>query len=284
MNFISAKELLELCDSGNIPLSQAMLNRETVCMGGNRRELYTRMTRALSIMREGIELALSAPQKSMGGLIGGEAIKLTAHRQAGKSVCGSMLSKAVTYAMGMLEVNASMGLIVAAPTAGSCGVLPAALLAQQEEFAFTDEQLIEVLFTASAVGYIIARNATISGAEGGCQAEVGAASAMAAAAVVQLHGGSPAQCLHGAGIAIVNILGLVCDPIRGLVEVPCQSRNAMGVANALVAAELALAGVTSPAPFDEVVSTMAAVGRSLPCELRETALGGIACAPSAVGS
>lgn len=284
MNFISAKELLEICESGNITISQAMLDRETLCMGGKRDELYKRMTRALSIMRSGVELSLSAPQKSMGGLIGGEAIKLASHRQAGKAVCGEMLSKAVTYAMGMLEVNASMGLIVAAPTAGSCGVLPAALLAQQEEFDFTDEQLLEVLFTASAIGYIIARNATISGAEGGCQAEVGSACAMAAAAVTQLHGGTPAQCLHGAGIAIVNILGLVCDPIRGLVEIPCQARNAMGVSNALVAAELALSGIRSPAPFDEVVATMASVGRSLPCELRETALGGIACTPSAVGS
>lgn len=284
MNFISAKELLELCERDNITISQAMINRETQCLGGKTEELYERMERALAIMRDGVRLSLSAPQKSMGGLIGGEAIKLTEHRSKGKAVCGDMMSKAVTYAMGMLEVNASMGLIVAAPTAGSCGVLPAALLAQQEEFSFSDKELFEVMFTASAVGYIIARNATISGAEGGCQAEVGAASAMAAAAVTQLHGGSPAQCLHAAGIAIVNILGLVCDPIRGLVEVPCQTRNAMGVSNALVAAELALSGIHSPAPFDEVVATMASVGRSLPCELRETALGGIACAPSAIGS
>ena len=192
-----------------------------------------------------------------------------------------MMARAAAIAMGTLEVNASMGLIVAAPTAGSCGVLPGALLAQAEEFGFSDEELIDALLAASAVGYLIARNATIAGAQGGCQAEVGSASAMAAAAVVQLHGGTPRQSLAAAGIALVGLMGLVCDPIGGLVESPCQGRNATGAAQALVAAEEALAGIGAPAPLDEGIAAMYAVGRALPRELRETALGGIAAAPSA---
>ncbi|MCI9667899.1 MAG: L-serine ammonia-lyase, iron-sulfur-dependent, subunit alpha [Angelakisella sp.] len=281
MDFTTAAQLLALCQEGSVTLGEAMLRREMDLTGASREEIMARLERSLEIMEQAAAAALAAPQKTMGGLIGGEAIALEARREAGKAVCGPLLARSAAIAMGTLEVNASMGLIVAAPTAGSCGVLPGALLGQAEAFGFKREALLEGLLTASAVGYLIARNATIAGAEGGCQAEVGTASAMAAAAIAGLHGGSPEQCLWAAGTALVNLMGLVCDPIGGLVESPCQGRNAIGAAGALVAAETALAGIPSPAPLDEVIAAMYAVGRALPGELRETALGGIAAAPSA---
>lgn len=281
MDFTNATELLALCEEEKIGLGEAMLRRETALTGAGREEILERMARSLLIMREAAATALAAPQKTMGGLIGGEAMALDARRKTASPVCGPLMARAIAIAMGTLEVNASMGLIVAAPTAGSCGVLPGALLSQAEAFGFGEEQLLDALLSAGAVGYLIARNATVAGAEGGCQAEVGAASAMAAAAVTGLHGGSPQQALWAAGTALVNLMGLVCDPIGGLVESPCQSRNAIGVTGALAAAEIALAGIPAPAPLDEIIAAMYAVGRSLPGELRETALGGIAAAPSA---
>ena len=281
MEFTNAAELLALCEKEEIGLGEAMLRRETALTGAGREEIRERMARALLIMREAAATALAAPQKTMGGLIGGEAMALDARRKTASPVCGPLMARAIAIAMGTLEVNASMGLIVAAPTAGSCGVLPGALLSQAEAFGFGEEQLLDALLSAGAVGYLIARSATVAGAEGGCQAEVGAASAMAAAAVTGLHGGSPQQALWAAGTALVNLMGLVCDPIGGLVESPCQSRNALGVTGALAAAEIALAGIPAPAPLDEIIAAMYAVGRSLPGELRETALGGIAAAPSA---
>lgn len=217
----------------------------------------------------------------MGGLIGGEAKKITAHRTEAEPICGQMISKAMSYAMGVLEVNASMGLIVAAPTAGSSGVIPGVFRALQEEYHFSDDDMVEALFNAGAVGYLITYNATVAGAEGGCQAEIGAAAAMASSAAVQLMGGTPKQCLDAASSVIGTMLGLVCDPIGGLVEAPCQKRNAVGASNALVCAEMTLSGVGSLVPFDEMVEAMYKVGRSLPYELRETALGGVAATPTA---
>lgn len=183
--------------------------------------------------------------------------------------------------MAVLEVNASMGLIVAAPTAGAAGVVPGLLLALQEQYDIPDQKLLEGLLNAGAIGYLAMRNATVAGAVGGCQAEVGIASAMAASAAVELMGGSPEQCLDAASTVMMNMLGLVCDPVGGLVEYPCQNRNAAGVANALVAAELSLSGISQLIPFDEMLAVMYKVGRSLPVELKETALGGCAAAPSA---
>ena len=217
----------------------------------------------------------------MGGLIGGEAKKLAQHASGGRSICGDVLHKAAEYAMAVLEVNASMGLIVAAPTAGSAGVLPGMLFALQDCYKVSDERLLDALFNAGAIGYLAMRNATVAGAVGGCQAEIGVASAMAASAAVELMGGSPEQCLDAASTVLMNMLGLVCDPVGGLVEYPCQNRNAAGVANALVAAELSLAGIRQFIPFDEMLDTMYAVGRRIPLELRETALGGCAATPSA---
>lgn len=281
MDFRSAKELLELCHSENCTISEIMRRREIDLAETSREDNNARMARAWEIMKSSAHEALDQPVQSMGGLIGGQGKLLAAHQAAGTSILGAVMSKAVTYAMAVLEVNASMGLIVAAPTAGSAGVVPGVLLALQEECGFTDERMLDAMFNAGAVGYLAMRNATVAGAVGGCQAEVGVAAAMAASAAVELKGGSPEQCLGAASTVLMNMLGLVCDPVGGLVEYPCQNRNAAGAANALVAAELSLSGVRQLIPFDEMLETMFAVGKRIPMELRETALGGCATCPSA---
>lgn len=281
MDFKNAEELLALCRREDAPISRIMLLRECSLGETDAQAVMERMAKALSIMRSSATIPLTRTMKAMGGLIGGQARLLSLHAEAGKGICGAVLQKAVTYAMAVLEVNASMGLIVAAPTAGASGVVPGLLLALQEEYDFLDTQLLDGLLNAGAIGYLAMRNATVAGAVGGCQAEVGVASAMAASAAVELMGGSPEQCLDAASTVIMNMLGLVCDPVGGLVEYPCQNRNAAGVANALVAAELALSGIVQLIPFDEMLAVMYKVGRSLPCELKETALGGCAAAPSA---
>lgn len=281
MDFKNAKELLALCEAQQATISAIMLQRE--CEEGETTSdsVRHRMERVWQIMKDSATRPMRSTERSMGGLIGGEAQKLAAHRAHKKHICGDMLSKAVTYAMGVLEVNASMGLIVAAPTAGASGVVPGLLLALQEEYRISDERIMDGLLTAGAVGYLAMRNASVAGAVAGCQAEVGVASAMAAAAAVELMGGTPRQCLDAASTVLMNMLGLVCDPVGGLVEYPCQNRNAAGVANALVAAEIALSDVRQLIPLDEMLDVMYTVGRALPAALRETALGGCAVAPSA---
>ena len=281
MDFKNAKGLLELCQKQNLPISRIMLNREITEGEMPEEEALSRMARALEIMKESARTPIKTPVRSMGGLIGGEAGKLAAHQAASRNILGEVLEKAITCAVAVLETNASMGLIVAAPTAGSAGVVPGMLLSLQECHHFSDEDLVKALFNAGAIGYLAMRNATVAGAVGGCQAEVGIASAMAASAAVELFGGSPKQCLDAATIVLMNMLGLVCDPVGGLVEYPCQNRNAAGVANALIAAEMSLAGLSQLIPFDEMLETMYTVGKRLPAELRETAMGGCATAPSA---
>lgn len=281
MNFINGAQLLEYCEKENKKIYEAMFERETTFLEQDGEKTRARMKKAFSIMQAAVKKPLKEDIVSMGGMIGGESKKLHALREQGKNICGDVVSKAIAYAVGVLEVNASMGLIVAAPTAGSSGVIPGVLCAAQEEYNMEDAVIIQALYTAAAVGYLITRNATTAGAEGGCQAEVGSASAMAAAAMTQLMGGTPAQCLDAASFALINILGLVCDPVGGLVEIPCQNRNAMGASNALVSAEIALSGIQSVVPIDEAIEVMYRVGRSLPVTLRETSQGGTAMAPSA---
>lgn len=281
MNFKNAQELLELCSRKNLSVSEVMRTREIQLGETTAEDVDRKMARVLSIMKEAAFSPLTDPVKSMGGLIGGEAQKLSRHHIAGNGMCGELLEKAITYAMATLETNASMGLIVASPTAGSAGIVPGLLLALQEVYDLTDAQIIQALFNAGAIGYLAMRNATVAGAVGGCQAETGIAAAMAASAAVELMGGSPLQCTYAASTVLMNMLGLVCDPVGGLVEYPCQNRNASGVANALVAAEMAMAGITQLIPLDEMISVMYTVGKKLPAELRETALGGCATAPSA---
>ena len=259
-----------------------MLAREIQLGETTKEEVYKKLAYSISIMKNSTTEPLKKPVNSMGGLLGGEskAVYDNAFMAGSMPLCGSVLSKAIAYSMAVLEVKASLGLIVAAPTAGSAGVIPGAVLSVCEEYNLGEDAIHSGLLNASAIGYIIMRNASVSGAVAGCQAEVGAASAMAASAVTELLGGTTSQCLNAAAIAMSNLLGLVCDPIAGLVESPCQSRNAIGVSNAFTSAQIALSGVCHPVPFDEMVEAMYKVGLSLPFELRETALGGNASTPT----
>lgn len=284
VDFKNGKELLTLCAENNKTISQVMLEREMYLGDVSEDEIADRMKTALEIMKDSVHTPLQKPVKSMGGLIGGEGREFLEYQSAGNlgsNLCGPVLTKAIAYALSVLEVNASMGLIVAAPTAGSSGVVPGSLIAVAEEFDLDEDTLLKALINTSAIGYILTRNASVSGAEAGCQAEVGAASAMAASALVEIFGGSPEASLSAASMALSNLLGLVCDPIAGLVEAPCQSRNAIGVANAFIAAQMSLAGIYHQIPFDEMCQAMYEVGTSLPFELRETALGGNAATPTA---
>lgn len=281
MDFKNAKELLALCQEKKLPISEVMRQRE-ILLGETTAEIVDqRMDRVLEIMKDAAFSPIKDPVISMGGLIGGEARKLCEFHNLGKSLCGNVLGKGITYAMATLETNASMGLIVASPTAGSAGIVPGMTLALQEVYGFSDKKIRQALFNAGAIGYLAMRNATVAGAVGGCQAEVGIASAMAASAAVELLGGTPLQCTYAASTVLMNMLGLVCDPVGGLVEYPCQNRNAAGVSNALIAAEMSLAGIPQFIPLDEMIDAMYTVGKKLPAELRETALGGCAATPSA---
>ena len=265
--FKNAKELLALCSEKDLPISEIMRQREIIIGKMQEQEVNARMTHVLEIMKEAAFSPIKHPVKSMGGLIGGESKKLFLHQASGKGICGELLEKAITYAMATLETNASMGLIVASPTAGSAGIVPGLLLALQEVYNYSDKYIQKALFNAGAIGYLAMRNATVAGAVGGCQAETGVAAAMAASAATELLGGTPLQCTHAASTVLMNM--------------PCQNRNAAGVANALVASEMALAGITQLIPLDEMITIMYTVGKKLPAELRETALGGCATAPSA---
>lgn len=288
LDFATAARALDYCERNGIPLSEWVARREralAVALDTDPEETEAYLNRVLDVMRASAVPPYRTEERSMGGLIGGEAAAMQAFAgtefAAEHHACDRELSLAATYSAAVLETNASMGLIVAAPTAGSSGVIPSVLLSLQKTRGLDDKRLKAALLNAAAVGLFITRNATVSGAEGGCQAEIGAASAMAASAAVELLGGDARMCLRAAGTAISNSLGLVCDPVGGLVEVPCQKRNAMGAANALVSAEFALAGIPNLVPFDETVDALLRVGRSLPRELRETALGGLATCPSA---
>ena len=283
MDFKNGSELLDLCGKNQMAISDVMKRREMEAAGMTENDVEEKMKKALSVMDASAHEPLEREMKSMGGLIGGEAKKLKENSKKGMPLCGNVVTKAITYAMAVLEVNASMGVIVAAPTAGSSGVLPGVLFALKEEYGLKDEVLRKGLYTAGAVGYLFMRNASVSGAQAGCQAEVGSASAMAAAAAVEMMGGTPEQALSAATGALSNLLGLVCDPVGGLVENPCQNRNASGAVNALINAQQALAGIRQKIPFDEMAQVMLNVGRSLPFELKESALGGCAAAPSVCG-
>ncbi|WP_066495205.1 L-serine ammonia-lyase, iron-sulfur-dependent, subunit alpha [Abyssisolibacter fermentans] len=279
-NFNCGNELVKLCNVHNKAIWEIMLARESENSGKNSDEILEMMKENLIVMKNAVIKGLNEDTKSISGLVGGDAKLLNNRYKKNKTVSGTKMVKAVASAMAVVEVNASMGQVVAAPTAGSCGILPGVLISVGEDFNFSEDELVKGLLTASAVGLIIAKNATVSGAEGGCQAETGAASAMAAAAVVELLQGTPEEALHGAAMTIKNILGLVCDPIAGLVECPCVKRNAIGTANALISADMALAGIKSVIPFDEVVEAMYIVGKTLPATLRETAMGGLADTPT----
>ncbi len=278
-DFRNAEELLKLCKENDMPVSEVMIMREMQLGEVRRESIIEQIDSCLRVMNTSVDRAISDPVKSMGGLIGGEASRVNQLDES-KAVCGPVIHKAIINALAVSETNASMGVIVAAPTAGSAGVLPAVLISLYENRDISMDTLRSGLINASAIGYILTRNGSVSGAEAGCQAEVGSASAMAASALVEMLGGTPEQCCDAASIALSNLLGLVCDPVRGLVEVPCQTRNTIGAVGAYTAAELALADAGLGVPLDEMVQITYDVGRSLSENLRETAKGGCAVAPS----
>ncbi|NNG65902.1 L-serine ammonia-lyase, iron-sulfur-dependent, subunit alpha [Caldanaerobacter subterraneus] len=275
-------ELLELTKKFNKPISEIVMLAEQERTGEDLEVIFEKMKKNLQVMREAINKGLNEDIKSVSGLSGGDAKKLYARIVIGNTLSCETMAKAAASALAVTEVNAAMGKIVAAPTAGSSGVIPGALITVARKFGKSEDDMTKALFTASGIGIIIAKNATLAGAEGGCQAEVGSASAMAAGALVELMGGTPEQCLTAASFAIMNLLGLVCDPVAGLVEIPCEKRNALGALNAMICADFAIAGMDSVIPFDEVVETMYRVGKAIPSALRETAEGGLAKTPTAM--
>lgn len=272
----SGEELIKICEENSISLSEYAIRREMEDRDVSREEVLSKMHKTLEAMKSGATEAREKEVYSVSGLIGGDAYKVQEYLKKGKTLTGDTMVLAMAMALSSSEVNASMGRIVACPTAGSCGILPAVILTAGERLGKTDDELVMALFASAAVGMIIGRNATFAGAEGGCQAECGSASAMAAAAVVEMMGGTPKMSLDAGAIVFKNILGLVCDPVAGLVEIPCAKRNSSGAISALCTADLVMAGVESKIPFDDALSAMYKVGRSLPASLRETALGGVA--------
>ena len=277
--FRNVRELVERATRENKLISEVMIEQEIMITDRSREDIMAQMDRNLTVMEEAVEKGLRGVQ-STSGLTGGDAVLLQNYLKKGNTLTGELMLDAVSKAVATNEVNAAMGTICATPTAGSAGVVPGTLFAVKNKLNPTREQMIRYLFTSGAFGFIVANNASISGAEGGCQAEVGSASGMAAAAIVEMAGGSPAQCAEAFAITLKNMLGLVCDPVAGLVEVPCVKRNAMGASNSLVAADMALAGVTSRIPCDEVIDAMYRIGQSMPSTLKETGLGGLAATPT----
>jgi L-serine dehydratase len=260
-------------------LADVFLRQEARQSGQPEDRVRTMMQGRIKVMRQALERGLAVPQNSRSGLVRGGAARMAQWLGEGTSLLGPAFSRMVAAALAVAEVNACMGRVVAAPTAGSCGVLPAAIFTVANARGAGEDAVERAFFTAGGIGLVIEKLASLSGAEGGCQAEVGSGSAMAAGALVELMGGTPAQVDHAVAFALANVLGLICDPVGGLVEVPCIQRNVMGAVNAAACAEMALAGMESVFGADAVIETMGRVGRRLPEEFRETARGGLALAP-----
>lgn len=277
--FKSVKELISIAESENKPISEIMIEQEMLLSKRSREAIIAQMDASLVVMEEAIEKGLKGVQ-STSGLTGGDAVLLQRYMEKGNTLSGNLLLDAVSKAVATNEVNAAMGTICATPTAGAAGIVPGTLFAVKAKLNPTREQMINYLFTTGAFGFVVANNASISGAAGGCQAETGSAASMAAAAIVEMAGGTPQQSAEAFSIVMKNMLGLVCDPVAGLVEVPCVKRNAMGAAKALVGADMALAGVVSRIPTDEVIEAMHRIGQTMPSALRETAKGGLAATPT----
>lgn len=275
----SISELVNAASSAGKTISEVVLadQAEQLCISPD--ALFERMDARLSVMEDSVKAGMNPALRSTSGLTGGDASRMWDHAASG-GICGGFTNRAMARALAVSENNAAMGKIVAAPTAGSCGILPGAVVSMLDEGRCSREAAVMALFTAGAFGMVIAQNASIAGAEGGCQAECGSAAAMAAAALVELMGGTPQQCAHACAMAIKNQLGLVCDPVAGLVEIPCIKRNVSGVAIAFSSAEMALAGIESKIPADECIGAMREVGCSIPTALRETAKGGLAATPT----
>ena len=278
--FYTIEELVNQADQefgGNV--AELMIATEIEMTGRSREDIITIMSRNLEVMKESVQKGLT-PTKSISGLTGGDALKMEHYIQEGKTLADTTVLTAVRNAMAVNELNAKMGLVCATPTAGSAGCLPAVLATAIDKLNLSEKEQLEFLFTAGAFGLVIGNNASISGAEGGCQAEVGSASAMSAAALVKAAGGTAHQASQAIAFVIKNLLGLICDPVAGLVEVPCVKRNALGASFALVAADMALADIESQSPVDEVIDAMYQVGSAMPTAFRETAEGGLAATPT----
>ncbi|WP_277673393.1 L-serine ammonia-lyase, iron-sulfur-dependent, subunit alpha [Piscibacillus halophilus] len=277
--FRSVSELIQITEDQNIPISEVMIQQEIEESSKTREEIFTEMERNLDIMEKAVENGLKGVQ-SRSGLTGGDAVLINKYREEKQPLSGDLLLDVVSKAVSTNEVNAAMGTICATPTAGSAGCVPGVLFGLKDRLNPTREEMVRFLFTAGAFGQVIANNASISGAAGGCQAEVGSAAGMASAAAVEMAGGTPEQSAQAMAITLKNMLGLVCDPVAGLVEVPCVKRNAMGSSQAIVSADLALAGVTSRIPCDEVIGAMYQIGQKMSSTLKETAEGGLAATPT----
>ena len=279
LEYMTIAELTARATEEGRTLSEIVLADQSIQMETPEEQLYARMERSLTVMEEAIKAGMDPELRSTSGLTGGDAAKMHAYAETG-GMTGTFLNRAMSRAIAVAEYNAAMGKIVAAPTAGSCGIIPGTVLSMLEEGRCTREQAVMALFTSGAIGIVIANKACLAGAQGGCQAECGSAAAMAAAALVELCGGTPEQAEHAVAIAIKNQLGLVCDPVAGLVEIPCIKRNVAGIMVAFSAAEMALAGIGSKIPADECIGAMREVGEALPCALKETAQGGLAVTPT----
>lgn len=280
LRYDSIEELIKAAGKEQKNISDLVLEDQAQEMDKSTLDVFKEMEENAKVMEESISDALHPGTRSASGLSGGDAYKLYKSVEEGKSLAGGLMDKVLIRALAVAESNACMGRIVAAPTAGSCGILPAVLLAVQEEKGISRSRMVMSLFTAAGMGIVIAKRASISGAEGGCQAECGSASAMAAGALVEMMGGSPRMVGHACAIALKSVLGLVCDPVAGLVEIPCIKRNAIGASNAVVAAQLAMAGIESVIPVDEVIDAMKEIGDLMVPSLRETGEGGLAATPT----
>lgn len=275
----SMKEIFERSARENVPFWEIVLQYDMEERQVSRQASMAKMLLTWQAIQDAAD-SYTGTQRSVSGLVGGDGLKMRLYARRGESIGGEFMDEVIVQAISMAESNACMRRIVAAPTAGSCGVVPAVLLPLCEREHYTQHELLEALYVASGIGAVIAYRASISGAAGGCQAEIGTASAMAAGALVSLRGGTNEQIGHAVAMALKNLMGLVCDPVAGLVEVPCVKRNVIGAVNAISAADMALAGIESRIPVDEVIDAMGEVGRRMPVEFRETALGGLAATPT----
>ncbi|MEK4508836.1 L-serine ammonia-lyase, iron-sulfur-dependent, subunit alpha [Paenibacillus anaericanus] len=280
MRFSSLEQMIQLCVEESVTIGQLMITEQAAETGTTAAQVIEQMTAYYEVMKEAVTKGIEDDSKPRSGLTGGDAKRVHTYIQNGVVSLGTETCTAMAYALAVSEVNASMGRIIATPTAGSCGIIPGVFVSSQERFGWSDEHMVQGLFSAGAIGYVIANNSFVSGAEGGCQAEVGSAIGMAAGALVELRGGTPEQAVHAVGLALKNSLGLICDPVGGLVEIPCIVRNGFGAVTAMAAADMALAGVRSVIPSDEVIGVMLEVGSAMPEKHRETAMGGLAQTPT----
>ena len=279
MAYQAVEEIQNRCEKESIPFWKAVQLEDCEENGITEEESWQQMTLMWTRMKEGVD-AYDPCERSRSGLVGKEGGLMDQYRLKENTLCGDFVSKVIANALKMGCNNACMKRIVAAPTAGACGVLPAVLITYEQFHKVPEAKMLEGMYIAAGVGQVIAERACIAGAQGGCQAEIGSAAAMAAPALVHLRGGTPSMMAHACAMAVKNLLGLVCDPVAGLVEVPCVKRNVVGVVNAISCANMALAGIVSRIPPDEVIDAMAEVGSNMSADLRETARGGLAATPT----